>query len=177
MPAPNKFKPYSKRAPRVRVRRPGDLWVLSIHGKYLARGRNIPRPRAAGDSGPYGYYGTLHAVGAAFGRPAFLRCFTVGQGLCPCRGILIPPNALSFAPSSVSLRSTASPLRGEAYKTPPAPSLPRQRKPKMPSSLLYSQYILPSGFRPEKPGRRLFFNGIRRRKWRCHLKKPEKLVY
>lgn len=43
MPAPNKFRTLSQCAPRVRVRRPGDLWVLSIPGKYLARGRNIPR--------------------------------------------------------------------------------------------------------------------------------------
>ena len=48
-------------------------------------GADIIRPRAATWGGPYGYYGTLHAVGAACGRPAFLRCFTVGQGLCPCR--------------------------------------------------------------------------------------------
>ena len=64
---------------------------------------------------------TVCAVGAACGRPAFLRCFTVGQGLCPCRGILIPPNALSSAPSSVSSSQAAYapgqpllPLRGNS---------------------------------------------------------------
>ena len=40
-----------------------------------------------------------------------------------CRGGYHPPGVLSSAPSSVSLRSTASPLRGEACKMC-SPSLP-----------------------------------------------------
>ena len=46
-PAPVKSNPSfpSGWLPRVRGRSPGDLWVLSITGKYLARRRNSPRPR------------------------------------------------------------------------------------------------------------------------------------
>ena len=50
---------------------------------------------------------------------------TGGIGLTgpQCRGGYDPLGVLRFAPSSVSLRSTASPLRGEAYKAR-LPSLP-----------------------------------------------------
>ena len=57
-----------------RGRSPGELWVLSFAGKYLARGRNIPRLRAGEDTGPYGMgKRMLCIVGAeVLIRPAFL---------------------------------------------------------------------------------------------------------
>ena len=65
------------------------------HGSDIGHCLGMTRGRAATWGGPYGMGSTdtIH-----------------------CRGGYDPPGVLRFAPSSVSLRSTASPLRGEAYK-------------------------------------------------------------
>ena len=72
------------------------------HGSDIGHCLGMTRGRAATWGGPYGMGSTdtIH-----------------------CRGGYDPPGVLRFAPSSVSLRSTASPLRGEAYKAR-LPSLP-----------------------------------------------------
>ena len=65
----------------------GSIWLESpptmhnIRFSHSVGPDALIGPQAATWGGPYGDYGTVHAVG----RPAFLRCFTVGQGLCPCR--------------------------------------------------------------------------------------------
>ena len=59
-----------------RGRSPGELWVLSFAGKYLARGRNIPRPSPE-----------VGTAGRAKGKLQAAR----RVGAPYARGILIPP--------------------------------------------------------------------------------------
>ena len=76
----------------------------------------LNRPGGGTWSGPGGVCWTVRRAaedGGPYGDRVHFRC----------RGGYHPPGVLSSAPSSVSLRSPAPPLWGEAFKTRP-PSLP-----------------------------------------------------